>query len=368
MDPNDELTMHPGPKIPSVLHLQSSHRSSTVWDVCGGDAHRSRRRNPTQARFPPLHESMIPILEDLRFDGHITHWNHRQEHLIGVIAHSGVGVVDGYYEWYTNITRRFHTRIAGSHFYTLDMFDHISSIARGEIDGSIEDIAHLCAHARQLVKNAFNYGVFQDYPVKDRREKEILKRPKPKKAGHKGGRGGVNAPKQQGIQIDDIPRGDNVGADIIDKDVENLQGGETVPGGVHLEHPEVLTEVNPTPPFGLPNWNLLPSGDFLRMSNDAVLYHSPDRSIPHDPAPNDHSPISHPTFNLMSQSPPRPQLVQQKQVSPPAALSMVTPTPTFTAGRIIKIAAITKYEDVDVKLDRPVEEIIIEQGTEVVEK
>ncbi|WOG82990.1 hypothetical protein DCAR_0519795 [Daucus carota subsp. sativus] len=69
MDPNDELTMHPGPKIPSVLHLQSSHRSSTVWDVCGGDAHRSRRRNPTQARFPPLHESMIPILEDLRFDG-----------------------------------------------------------------------------------------------------------------------------------------------------------------------------------------------------------------------------------------------------------------------------------------------------------
>ena len=213
----------------------------------------------------------------------------------------------------------------------LDMFDHIASIARGEIDGSIEDIAHLCAHARQLVKNAFNYGVFQDYPVKDRREKEILKRPKPKKAGHKGGRGGVNAPKQQGIQVDDIPRGDNVGADIVDEDVENLQGGETVPGGVHLEHPEILTEVNPTP-FGLPNWNLLPSGDFLRMSNDAVLYHSPDRSIPHDPAPNDHSPISHPTFNLMSQSPPRPQLMQQKQVSPPAVLGMVTPAPAFTAG------------------------------------
>ena len=38
------------------------------------------------------------------------------------------------------------------------------------------------------------------------------------------------------------------------------------------------------------------------------------------------------------------------------------------AGRIIKRAAITKYEDVDVKLDTPVEEIIIEQGTEVVEK
>ncbi|XP_074360523.1 serine/threonine-protein phosphatase 7 long form homolog isoform X1 [Apium graveolens] len=69
MDLNDELTMFPGPKISSLLYLQSSHRSSIVWDVGGGDSQRSRRRNPTQARFPPLHGSMIPILEDLRFDG-----------------------------------------------------------------------------------------------------------------------------------------------------------------------------------------------------------------------------------------------------------------------------------------------------------
>ncbi|KAK1394194.1 Serine/threonine-protein phosphatase 7 long form-like protein [Heracleum sosnowskyi] len=61
--------MYPGPKKPSLLHLQPSHRSTIVWEVSGGDAHRSRRRNPTQARFPALHESMIPILQDLKFDG-----------------------------------------------------------------------------------------------------------------------------------------------------------------------------------------------------------------------------------------------------------------------------------------------------------
>lgn len=69
MDREDELIMHPGPKNLVVLHLQSSHRSSMVWEVAGGDPQQSRRRNPTQARFPPLYESMIPILEDLRFDG-----------------------------------------------------------------------------------------------------------------------------------------------------------------------------------------------------------------------------------------------------------------------------------------------------------
>lgn len=69
MDPDDELRMYPGPKKPSLLHLQPSHRSSIVWEVSGADAPRSRRRNPTQARFPPLHEGMILILQDWQFDG-----------------------------------------------------------------------------------------------------------------------------------------------------------------------------------------------------------------------------------------------------------------------------------------------------------
>lgn len=76
MDLNDQLSMHPGPKNPFLgpknpflLYLLSNHRSSLVWEVDGCDIQRSRRHNPTQARFSPLHKSMIPILKDLRFDG-----------------------------------------------------------------------------------------------------------------------------------------------------------------------------------------------------------------------------------------------------------------------------------------------------------
>lgn len=39
--------------------------------------------------------------------------------MIGVGANIGVGVVEEYDKWYTDIIRRFHTRIAGSHFYSV---------------------------------------------------------------------------------------------------------------------------------------------------------------------------------------------------------------------------------------------------------
>lgn len=67
MDPEDELSMKPGPRDPSVLHLQSIHRSTSVWEAGGGYTQRSRRRNPNQARFPQLHHHVVPILSDLRF-------------------------------------------------------------------------------------------------------------------------------------------------------------------------------------------------------------------------------------------------------------------------------------------------------------
>lgn len=69
MDRNDELCMDPRPRDPSVLHLQTVHRSSVVWDAGGGDSLRSRRRNPNSVRLPPLHPRMVPLLTDLRFDG-----------------------------------------------------------------------------------------------------------------------------------------------------------------------------------------------------------------------------------------------------------------------------------------------------------
>lgn len=93
--------------------------------------------------------------------------------MIGVGANVGVGVVEGYDKWYTDITRRFHTRIVGSYSYSIDLLDHIAAIAKGEIDGNNEDIAFLCAHGRKVVEGAFSHGVFQDFPVEDRRERNF---------------------------------------------------------------------------------------------------------------------------------------------------------------------------------------------------
>lgn len=119
----------------------------------------------------------------------------------------------------------------------------VHTFIRGEIDGSNEDIAHLCAHGRQLVDKAFKYGVFQDFPVEESKDK---------KTGHKGGRGSVNAPKKHGVQVDEVPHGegqnmDNEGADFVDDGVEIPLGGE------HLQQPEILTQFNPTPRSELPN-------------------------------------------------------------------------------------------------------------------
>ncbi|KAK1365401.1 serine/threonine-protein phosphatase 7 long form-like [Heracleum sosnowskyi] len=69
MDPDNELSMSPGLRDPSVLHLQSIHRSTSIWKASFGDTQRLRKRNPTHARFPKLHQRMIPILLDLIFDG-----------------------------------------------------------------------------------------------------------------------------------------------------------------------------------------------------------------------------------------------------------------------------------------------------------
>ncbi|KAL8125296.1 hypothetical protein AgCh_012833 [Apium graveolens] len=161
----------------------------------------------------PLDVEFSKALHDINLQGkqsniwgfrhheHILYWSHRQELVIRVGANVSNGVVEGYDTWYTYITRRFHTRIGGSHFYSIDLLDHMDAIARGEIDGTNEDIAFLCAHGKNVVKGAFSHGVFQDFPVEDRREKENLKRLKPKKVYHKGGRGGTNAPCNLGIAV-----------------------------------------------------------------------------------------------------------------------------------------------------------------------
>ncbi|KAK1387945.1 hypothetical protein POM88_016123 [Heracleum sosnowskyi] len=68
MDPR-EPHMHLRPRDRSIPHLQTEHKSSSMWEVGGGDSQRSRHRNPNNVKFPPLHSRMVPILQDLSFDG-----------------------------------------------------------------------------------------------------------------------------------------------------------------------------------------------------------------------------------------------------------------------------------------------------------
>ncbi|KAK1401462.1 hypothetical protein POM88_001067 [Heracleum sosnowskyi] len=63
-DAHSDFELQPGPRDPSVLHLQAEHRSTHVLNS-GGDTQRSRVRT----KFPALHRRMVPILRDLRFDG-----------------------------------------------------------------------------------------------------------------------------------------------------------------------------------------------------------------------------------------------------------------------------------------------------------
>lgn len=61
--------MSQGPRDPSLLHLQSTHRSKEVWRVGGGDSQRCRRRNPNQIGLPGLDHRMIPFLQSTGFYG-----------------------------------------------------------------------------------------------------------------------------------------------------------------------------------------------------------------------------------------------------------------------------------------------------------
>lgn len=218
----------------------------------------------------------------------------------------------------------YHTRVGGSYLYSLHLFDHILAVTSGKIDGDMSYIETICTHGRQLIQDQFSRGVLQDFPIEERRDKEISLKPKPKKVGHKGGRGGKNVPKREEIQADPF---DDGGDDHVN-DVGGVGGvGETYTHthnqGDDAERHEPDTRVVDSISHDsfFPNFDLLPPGDYLWMSNDATSYHSTQPLPPHEQieiVPT--LPCSHPTFYLMTQS-PKPlqqpiqhmQLVQQQQ-------------------------------------------------------
>lgn len=61
--------MHPGPRDPSLLHLQDKHRSKEFWRVGGGDPQKFRKHNPNNDSNPTLDHRMIPLLQSTGFYG-----------------------------------------------------------------------------------------------------------------------------------------------------------------------------------------------------------------------------------------------------------------------------------------------------------
>ncbi|KAK1398565.1 hypothetical protein POM88_008428 [Heracleum sosnowskyi] len=65
MDPDNELSMNPGPRDPSVLHLQSIHRSTAVWAAGGGDTQRSRKHGEAVIGITAVDGGWDHIIEEI---------------------------------------------------------------------------------------------------------------------------------------------------------------------------------------------------------------------------------------------------------------------------------------------------------------
>lgn len=169
-------------------------------------------------------------------------------------------------------------------------------------------------------------------------------RVKTRRVGHRGGPGGVNAPRRRGGQPDGQGgvHGDDEGdvrvhdeddfVHLYDDAGDVMHIGETSTHiqGNEAEHHEVEARVgDPTQQSSYPNSGSLLPNNHLQMFSDSdilVSYHSPQLSPPHDQAEIDLiPPLSHPTVFRMTQSPPQPpkkplqqppdeQPVQQKQM------------------------------------------------------
>ncbi|KAL8096228.1 hypothetical protein AgCh_037257 [Apium graveolens] len=149
---------------------------------------------------------------------HVSHWVDRALHVVTGI--SGSGVIDGYAEWYSRITRLFHTRLVAKGVIVRDM-SYIESIANNFVN---------------LLQEQFNHGVFQDFPLEARREKEIEIQKKPERGGHKGGCGGVNAPRDEGEILGDTS------TQVHENEVD--ERGETVLSHLHEEMTDNVPQFN----------------------------------------------------------------------------------------------------------------------------
>ncbi|XP_063935622.1 uncharacterized protein LOC108192780 [Daucus carota subsp. sativus] len=195
---------------------------------------------------------------------HILSWNNRLQ-FVNIIGNEGVGISDHYADWYGNITRPYHTLFAAAQSHVFHILDRISSIAGGVVNGDYNTINVLAKHARRVLESQYSRGLRQDIPADDSFIDKGPEEVKMKRVGHKGGRGGVNAPKKRRMQNDD-KRYDNPNDDIT------VPLNETTISISHEVEDHGLDHrgFDPTPTSWFPNFDLVPDWSQLREQTTEV--------------------------------------------------------------------------------------------------
>lgn len=78
---------------------------------------------------------------------HIHCWDNGLQ-FVNIIDNVGTGVTNRYAEWFANITRPYHTRVAAAQSYAFNILNRISAIAKGVVNGDYTDIDVLAARGR----------------------------------------------------------------------------------------------------------------------------------------------------------------------------------------------------------------------------
>ncbi|XP_074331421.1 uncharacterized protein LOC141668432 [Apium graveolens] len=161
-----------------------------------------------------------------------------------------------------------------------NILDRISLIAKGDLTEDLSTIDALATQGRQLLEYQYSHGLNQDFRCGNRLAKEELVRGKKNRSGHKGGRGGVNAPKRRAIEMDggcikpvdediSVHLGDDYGDNVVDEvGISNAphSANMSLEHNVCLDNTSIHTKdyeamgrgVNFTPP----SFRLLSSSDF----------------------------------------------------------------------------------------------------------
>ncbi|KAL8089536.1 hypothetical protein AgCh_039128 [Apium graveolens] len=200
--------------------------------------------------YPELHKIILKGSQDgnwiQRHQPYITIWDFCSSHLAESVA--GDGAVAEYQEWYLNITRKYHSRLGALHGFIGDLLKDIA----GRTRKALPDVSLKASEGWRHVHHHSHGGLFDSFPLEDRRQKENEGRQdpgrRPKRGGHHGVHGGVCTARRPvdgcvpepvvPVQGDENYIAENLGNDDITLNVEEDRDA------IHTEGDAILTEAH----------------------------------------------------------------------------------------------------------------------------